>query len=280
MVKVDIPNPELAEPILTHDGSDRGAEVRLHGVSHAYNRRDGVVLDGIDLKVKRGEVLALIGRSGSGKSTLLHIVSGLTQPTDGAVWINGDRVNKPSPRWVMMFQSPSLYPWMSVAGNAGLGLRFAGKMDAEARQARVMEVLRLVDLAEFADRNVQDLSGGQQQRVALARSLATEPDLLLLDEPFSALDAFTRASLQADVRRIAKRLGLTLVLVTHDVGEAVIMADRGVFLSSGPGRIAADEQVNLVEGARVGESEALKVETRRFNGIYSEIATGAVELNA
>ncbi len=244
--------------------------LKVSAVSHAYSKNSPTVLKSIDLTIAKGEVVALIGRSGSGKSTLLHIMSGLMKSADGAVHIAGQRVEKPSPRWVMMFQSPSLYPWMTVAQNAALGLRYAGK--AKGSEPRIKEVLELVDLAEFADRNVQDLSGGQQQRAAIARSIAPEPELLLLDEPFSALDIFTRRALQNDVREIAKRLGLTVVLVTHDVSEAVQMADRAVLLESGPGRIAGDTEIKLSEADRVSQSKKFQMETTRLRTLYTEIA--------
>jgi NitT/TauT family transport system ATP-binding protein len=243
------------------------ADVRIAGVAHTYRPVDGPVLSGIDLRIAPGEVVALIGRSGSGKSTLLHIIAGLLLPTEGAVHIGSARVNGPSPRWVMMFQAPSLFPWMTVAQNAGLGLRYSGQTDGVAE--RVAEVLDLVDLAAFADRNVQDLSGGQQQRVALARSLATNPEVLLLDEPFSALDMFTRQAMQADVRAIAKRLGLTLILVTHDVSEAALMADRAVFLKSGSGVIADDTKVVLDDAARDLTRPDFQAELARLNEIYT-----------
>ena len=153
-----------------------GARITIHALGHRYRRTAAPVLDGIDLTIEPGELVALIGRSGSGKSTLLHLISGLTKPADGAVRIDGSLVEKPNPEWVVMFQAPSLFPWMSVARNAGVGLKFSGRK-AEAA-TRVPDVLDLVDLTEFADRNVQDLSGGQQQRVALARSLAVSPRLL------------------------------------------------------------------------------------------------------
>lgn len=221
-----------------------GAHILVEHVSHRYRAKGEVVLDDIHIEVQPGEALAMIGRSGCGKSTLLHIMAGLNKPAAGAIWIDGRRVEAPSPRWVMMFQQPSLYPWMSVAENAGIGLRFAGKRKTEIRD-RVMDRLTLVGLEDYADANSQDLSGGQQQRVALARSLAMEPELLLLDEPFSALDAFTRASLQRDVRAIAKQLGITLVLVTHDIDEAVLMADRALIMSAKPGRIRDSHAIDL-----------------------------------
>ncbi|MYM54501.1 ABC transporter ATP-binding protein [Thalassovita mangrovi] len=253
-----------------HKIAPRGAHIAVMGLSHAYRKADGPVLDDINFEVRPGEVMALLGRSGCGKSTLLHMLSGLTLPSQGEVAINGNTVRDPSPKWVMMFQAPSLYPWMTVAQNAALGLRFTRRGDEIAK--RVPEVLGLVDLANFADRNAQELSGGQQQRVALARSLAPSPELLLLDEPFSALDAFTRRALQKDVRKIAKDLGLTLVIVTHDVGEAVRMADRVLVLDANPGRIAEDTMIALTEEERNGGNEAFQKEHSRLMGVYSDVA--------
>lgn len=251
----------------------RGSHVAVFGLSHTYRRSDGPVLSDLSFEIVPGSVVALLGRSGCGKSTLLHMLSGLTLPSRGEVVINGRAVRGPSPRWVMMFQAPSLYPWMTVAQNAAVGLRFARRGHEIA--ARVPEVLGLVDLDAYAERNVQDLSGGQQQRVALARSLATKPEMLLLDEPFSALDAFTRRALQRDVRSIARRLGLTLVLVTHDVSEAVLMADRVLVLDAGPGRIADDVAIPLEEGARHVGADSFKREQVRLMQVYTDIAHGA-----
>ena len=144
----------------------------------------------------------------------------------------------------MMFQAPHLYPWMKVSQNVGVGLKFAGWPEKEKAE-RVAEALRLVELQDYADVSVQDLSGGQQQRVALARSLVMEPELLLLDEPFSALDAFTRASLQRDVRSIAKKLCFNLIIVTHDIDEAILMADRALIMAGAPGKIVTELDVPL-----------------------------------
>ncbi len=261
----DHPAAEVADAV--HPAGQ--ADVLVSAVGHTYRSVDGPVLSGIDLSIAPGEVVALIGRSGSGKSTLLHIIAGLIRPSAGGVRIAGRQVTGPSPRWVMMFQAPSLFPWMTVAQNAGLGLRYAGQKEGVA--ARVDDVLRLVDLSAFSDRNVQDLSGGQQQRVALARSLAPSPEVLLLDEPFSALDMFTRQAMQADVRAIAKRLGLTMILVTHDVSEAVLMADRAVFLQSGAGVIIEDTKVALTEQARDLNNPGFQSELARLNHIYTKM---------
>ena len=179
-----------------------GVRIAVQGLGHRYGLSSALTFSQVDLAASPGEALAIIGRSGCGKSTMLHIMAGLLHATEGAVRLNDIKVEGPSSLWVMMFQAPHLFPWMRVSQNVGVGLRFAGWPAAQMRD-RVAETLRLVDLADYAETNVQDLSGGQQQRVALARSLVMEPSLLLLDEPFSALDAFTRASLQRDVRSIA-----------------------------------------------------------------------------
>ncbi len=249
-----------------------GAHVAVRGLGHAYRRADGPVLSDISFEIAPGEVLALLGRSGCGKSTLLHMIAGLSRPGAGEVVINGNTVTAPSARWVMMFQAPSLYPWMTVAQNVALGLRFTRR--AHEIATRVPEVLDLVELGAYSGRNVQDLSGGQQQRVALARSLATRPELLLLDEPFSALDAFTRRSLQGDVRQIARALGLTLVVVTHDVSEAVAMADRVLVLDAAPGRIARDTTIALDDADRAGATDAVRAEQSRLMQLYTDVAHG------
>ncbi len=221
-----------------------GAHIAVTGVSHRYRRNASDALSAINFEVQPGEAVALVGRSGCGKSTLLHILSGLTMPTAGEVRIDGALVAGPSPRWIVMFQQPHLYPWMTVEQNVGLGMKFAGRPRREIRD-RVRDLLGLVELGDYAGRNVQDLSGGQQQRVALARSLAVQPEVLLLDEPFSALDAVTRRALQRDVRRIAVEYGITLVIVTHDIPEAIAMADRALVMASDPGRIVENVPIQI-----------------------------------
>ena len=224
--------------------TERGVNIKVQDLTHRYSARGPITFENVQLAAKNGEVLAIIGRSGCGKSPLLHILAGLLRPTSGTVHLDDTLIVEPSPRWVMMFQAPHLFPWMLVSQNVGIGLRFA-RWDKQRIEKRVSETLQLVDLEEYADSNVQDLSGGQQQRVALARSLVMEPELLMLDEPFSALDAFTRSALQHDVRSIAKRLGINLVIVTHNIDEAVIMADRAVIMAGSPGEIVHEMSINL-----------------------------------
>jgi ABC-type nitrate/sulfonate/bicarbonate transport system ATPase subunit len=214
-----------------------GAHIAITSVHHHYRRAAQETLRDVSFEVQPCEALALVGRSGCGKSTLLHIISGLIAPSAGEVRVDGALVQGPSPLWTLMFQQPHLYPWMTVEQNAGLGMKFAGRPREEIT-ARVHELLDLVELPGYGARNAQELSGGEQQRVALARSLAMQPEVLLLDEPFSALDTVTRRALQRDVRRIANEIGITLVIVTHDISEAVAIADRAIVMKPDPGRIA------------------------------------------
>ncbi|MDR9498197.1 MAG: ABC transporter ATP-binding protein [Hydrogenovibrio sp.] len=221
----------------------RASSIWIANLSHTFRKQTAPAIKEIELTIPKGQLTALIGRSGCGKSTLLKMIAGLMIPSDGAVRIGGHTVTKPSAKWNMMFQKPSLYPWMSVRENAALGLVFAGTY-AQKRDS-VEELLDMVGLSEHKDKNVQQLSGGQQQRVALARSLATEPDILLLDEPFSALDAFTRTALQDEVAEICHDQGITMVMVTHDIDEAIAMADKVIIMSQNPGEIVGDLEVPL-----------------------------------
>lgn len=217
------------------------ANISIDFITHTFKGQMKPTLVDIALQIEPGEKIALIGRSGCGKSTLLYMLAGLLMPSEGCVRIQGNQVIKPSAKWNMMFQKPSLYPWMNVRDNIELGLTFAGQKNP----GKVDYLLNLVGLSDKATDHVQSLSGGQQQRVALARSLATSPDVLLLDEPFSALDAFTRSNLQDEVTRIATQEDLTLVMVTHDIDEAVAMADRVLIMSANPGKIVGEVDVDL-----------------------------------
>jgi NitT/TauT family transport system ATP-binding protein len=220
------------------------AQVSIDFISHTFPGQQAPTLSGLDARIEPGESVVLIGRSGCGKSTLLHMLAGLARPSEGCVRIGGHQITGPSARWNMMFQKASLYPWLNVRDNAALGLEITGERRDRARQ-RSEELLAMVGLADQADAHVLSLSGGQQQRVALARSLATDPEMLLLDEPFSALDAFTRTALQDEVVRIAREQGLTLVTVTHDIDEAVAMADRVFIMDANPGRFVDEIAIDL-----------------------------------
>lgn len=215
-------------------GPTTDTAIRLTAVSKTFRRgRMAVtVLDRISLDVARSEFLCLVGPSGCGKSTLLSLVSGLDRPSSGSV-ITMDR------RVAVMFQDPALFPWLTAAGNVEIALR-ARNLPKEQRRATTTELLSSVGLADFAGARPHQLSGGMRQRVALARALAQDADVLLMDEPFGALDANTRDVLHAELERVVRRRGLTVLFVTHNVREAVRLGDRVVVLSSRPGRVVAD----------------------------------------
>ncbi len=208
-----------------------------------------VALDRVDLQVDAGELVSLVGTSGCGKSTLLRIVAGLEQTSSGRVLVEGDMVLGPGPDRGMVFQGYSLFPWLSVAGNVAFGLELAGVGRAQ-RAERVEELLHVMGLAEHAGRLPRELSGGMRQRVAIARALAPEPDLLLLDEPFGSLDAQTRTSLHEFLRQVWQRTGATIVLVTHDVDEALYLSQRIYVMHARPGRVV--EEIALPFGTGLG----------------------------
>ncbi len=199
-------------------------------------------LDGVTLDVELGEIVAVVGGSGCGKSTLLRAVSGLDRPTQGSVKLDGDTILEPHEQIGVIFQEPRLLPWLSVADNVGFGLADRPK---EERDARVANALARVGLSEKAGVWPRELSGGQAQRVAIARALVTRPRVLLLDEPFSALDAFTRADLQDQLLGLWADQKPTLIHVTHDVDEAIVLGDRVIVMRPRPGRVADEIEIDL-----------------------------------
>ena len=220
------------------------AAVTLAGVSKVYGRGGTAVraLDQVSLAAAPGEFTCLIGASGCGKSTLLSLVAGLDQPTSGEISVGG--------RVALMFQEPGLFPWLTAAGNVELALRARGVRKAERRQ-RAAELLDAVHLGGFGKKRPHELSGGMRQRVALARALAQDADVLLMDEPFGALDAMTRDLLHDELDRVCEGRNLTVLFVTHNVREAVRLGDRVVLLSSRPGRVIAEYAVPIDRPRRI-----------------------------
>ncbi len=244
-----------------------GVAVRLAGVSKRFG--DGPpVLDDISLDVREGEFVCLLGASGCGKSTLLNLVAGLDVPTSGAVQVPGKRA-------ALMFQESALLPWLTAAQNVELALRLRG-VGRRQRHARSAELLDLVRLRDAGGKRVHELSGGMRQRVAMARALAQESGVLLMDEPFAALDAITRDVLHEELVRLRESQQLTVLFVTHNVREAVRLGDRVVLLSSRPGRIAKEYPVGCAHPRRIESpvvsslsvtiTENLRTEIRRHGG--------------
>ncbi len=219
--------------------------VRLTGVSKIFGRGNSATtaLDHVSLDVAPGEFVCLIGASGCGKSTLLSLVAGLEKPTEGEITVNAHQV-------ALMFQEPALFPWLTAQGNVELALRARGVGKSERRQ-RTAELLDLVRLGGFGGKRPHELSGGMRQRVALARALAQDADVLLMDEPFGALDAMTRDLLHDELDRIMEGRQITVLFVTHNVREAVRLGDRVVLLSSHPGRVAGEFAVQIQRPRRI-----------------------------
>jgi NitT/TauT family transport system ATP-binding protein len=221
-------------------------KLRLVGVEQRFGTASGSVeaLGGVDLELASGEFVAVVGRSGCGKSTLLRLVAGLLQPSAGQIERDGHPLRGVSPDAALVFQRPVLLDWRSVLDNVLLPIELTGlpRSRYEARAGRLLESL---GLGGFQHRRPRQLSGGMQQRAALARALITDPDLLLLDEPFSALDAITREQLQAELQRVWAESGATALLVTHDIAEAVFLADRVALMTPRPGQIAQIVEVPL-----------------------------------
>lgn len=206
--------------------------------------REFTALHDVSLDIARGEFVTLVGPSGSGKTTLLDLVAGLSSPTSGQVLVNGKAVTGPSLDRAVVFQQYALFPWRTARGNVEFPLE-GGGLNRSARKARAEQYLELVGLSAFADRYPHELSGGMKQRVAIARSLAYRPSILLMDEPFAALDAQTRESLQEELLRIWHATQTTVLFITHSIEEAVYLGQRAVVLTSRPGRVKAIVDIDL-----------------------------------
>ena len=237
--------------------SPAAASVALDGVGKTYDADgDGDpvrALDDVSFSVADGEFVCLVGPSGCGKTTLFRVVAGLTEATDGRVLLDGTEVTAPTTDMGVVFQEYHLFPWLTVEENVGFGLERSDRSAAE-RDRRVDEMLDLVGLAEFRDAYPKSLSGGMKQRVAIARALAVDPDLLLMDEPFGAVDAQTREMLQRELLDVWASTGKTVLFVTHDVAEAVTLADRVVVMAAEPGRVREVVDVDVERPRERGDA--------------------------
>jgi NitT/TauT family transport system ATP-binding protein len=260
----------LPLPVRAADGVPK---VELQGISLSYKTEKGtrlLALDSIDLRVKPGEFLCIVGPSGCGKSTLLHLIAGLHHPTSGKVLIDNKHVTEPGTDRILIFQELGLFPWLKVGENVEFGMRMKGLSKAE-RKERTEYYLKLVHLAQFKDSYTHQLSGGMRQRVALARALATEPDVLLMDEPFAALDAQTRDLLHDELERIWAETGRTIIFVTHNVREAVRLGDRVALITFRPGRVKREFLIDLPRPRHLEDVTVAQTAREILDELRSEI---------
>ncbi|MDG5788551.1 ABC transporter ATP-binding protein [Evansella sp. AB-P1] len=220
--------------------------IDVHKEFYSQGQTDKVLED-INIDIKKGEVISILGKSGCGKSTLLNLIGGFEKPTSGSVFFDGKEVERPSRRAIMLFQDYGLLPWRTVRKNVELGLEPDNTLTPEERKDRTLEYIKLVGLEDSINRFPVQLSGGMKQRVAIARALAIQPELILMDEPFAALDTFNRYFLQDELLRLQKKEQKNIILVTHDIDEAVYLSDRVIIMDSQPGKIKKILKINLAK---------------------------------
>jgi NitT/TauT family transport system ATP-binding protein len=262
----------MTAPAIPH-AVNEPPKVALCDISLSYKTESGkrlLALDRINLNVKTGEFLCIVGPSGCGKSTLLHLIAGLHHPTSGHVLVDNNLVDQPGTDRILIFQELGLFPWLKVGENVEFGMKMAGVGKAE-RDEKVDYYLRLVHLSQFRNSYTHQLSGGMRQRVALARALATEPDVLLMDEPFAALDAQTRDLLHDELERIWAETGRTIIFVTHNVREAVRLGDRVALFTFRPGRIKEEFNIDLPRPRHLEDVSVAKTAAEILSSLREEI---------
>jgi len=267
--------------------TERPIKLTARGVAleyyHERTRQYVPVLAGIDLDVFAGELVAIVGPSGCGKTTFLNAIDGLVKPTDGEILMDGARVTGPGPDRAVVFQHDSLFPWRTVLQNVTYGLELQRRLDRRDMRARAAALIELVGLAGFAEHYPHELSGGMRQRVNIARALAIEPQLLLLDEPFAALDAQTREFMQVELLRILARARTTALFITHQISEAIFLADRVAVFSGRPARIKETIAVDLAGPRSLDfkhQAPFVELERRVWRLIEEEAATTGMATEA
>jgi NitT/TauT family transport system ATP-binding protein len=259
------------------------AFVEVEGLGKRFSSHGRAAFEGVSFSVGEGDFVALIGPSGCGKSTLLHIMAGLSEPTAGAVRLKGERVTRPRPDMMFVFQqyTKSIFPWKSVLENVMLGVKYQSPTRRRELEALCGRHLEMVGLTRYAHYHPYQLSGGMQQRVAIARALARRPDILLMDEPFSALDAMMRVELQDLLLKLWQELRLTILFVTHDLDEALYLAQRVILLSASPGTVADTITVPLAYPRQQVETRSdpvyLELRQRLYRAMVAQVVAGRAE---
>lgn len=245
----------------------------IDGIQKSFvnDRKENVkVLDGINLNVKKGSFVSIVGPSGCGKSTLLYLVAGLDKADSGEIRVDGELVSKPGPERVVVFQEAGLFPWLTVIENVTYGL-ILKKMPKEEAKAKALDVLKMVHLSKHANSYPHELSGGMKQRVSIARALVMEPDILLMDEPFSALDEQTRMVLHKELLDIWRKTKVTIFFITHNIREAVLLSEEVVVFATRPGRIKEIIPVPTMKDGVTPDSVTLNTEQRILSILQEEI---------
>lgn len=252
-------------------GNNLPVKVKIDNVVKKYSGRNGemVALNGVSLDIHENEFVCVVGPSGCGKSTLLNIIAGLHEPTSGQVLVDGQAVSSPGPDRGVVFQQYALFPWLTVQKNVEFGLKLQGMSQDKAEQ-EAKKYIKMVDLEQFAQSYPKELSGGMKQRVAIARAYAINPKVLLMDEPFGALDAQTRTQLQTELLKTWEKEQKTCFFITHDVEEAIILAQRVIIMSARPGRIKEVVEINIPY-PRTQETKMSKEFLDLKNHIWSQV---------
>ncbi|MFC3799250.1 ABC transporter ATP-binding protein [Cohnella sp. GCM10012308] len=253
--------------------------IRLEGIGKTFTQRGGAsytALDDIAFEIGKGELVSILGPSGCGKSTLLNLVAGLERADCGSVEANGKAVTAPGPDRIVVFQDHALYPWLTVLENVAFGLKQKGVKKKERRE-RAMEQIRTVHLGKFADRYPHELSGGMKQRVAIARALVMDPEILLMDEPFAALDEQTRLLLHKELEQIWLSTRKTILFITHNIREAVTLSERVLVMSTRPGRIKKEYRVQAARPREPGDSLLHRIESQIMDTLAVELEKVAKE---
>ena len=253
---------------------ERNVKVKIDHVEKIYDGRQGkmIALNGVDLDIYENEFICVVGPSGCGKSTLLNIIAGLLEPTSGKVYCDGKEVTGTGTERGVVFQQYALFPWLTVKKNVMFGLKLKGMSEEEAEKI-AMKYIKMVQLEDFVDAYPKELSGGMKQRVAIARAYAADPEVLLLDEPFGALDAQTRVQLQTELLETWQKEKKTCFFITHDVDEAIILAQRVIIMSARPGRIKKIVDIDIPyprTQATKTDPRFLELKTEIWNEVYQE----------
>lgn len=265
-------------PTRTATAPGNNKRVRLTAAGKTYQGESGTVtaLAPTDLTIEPGEFVCVVGPSGCGKTTMLRMLAGFEEPSEGAISMGIDRIDRPSPDRGVVFQSANLYPWLTVRGNVEFGLRSRG-MGKEERRRKATDMLDMVGLGGFGDRKPYELSGGMQQRAQIARVLVCDPSIILMDEPFGALDPFTREKLQVELLRIWSAQKKTVMFITHSVEEAVFLSTRVLVMSARPGRVILDQKVALPgDGGAAGVRDLSVMSTPEFQELKETLSAAIV----